>query len=108
MGQRLGEWTHRYGSSATRRKEYVARGVKYFGGIGVAEFEMESGSLSVGDEVVITGPTTGAVFVTIEEIRVNLRPVETTVKSERFSIRTEEKVRASNRMYKMVRVTMDS
>ena len=34
LGQRLGEWTHRYGSSATRRKEYVARGVKYFGGIG--------------------------------------------------------------------------
>lgn len=104
LGQRLGEWTHRYGSSATRRKEYVARGVKYFGGIGVAEFEMESGSLSVGDEVVITGPTTGAVFVTVEEIRVDLQPVQTTTKGERFSIKMAEKVRASDRMYKMVKV----
>ena len=105
LGQRLGEWTHRYGSSATRRKEYVARGVKYFGGIGVAEFEMESGSLSVGDEVVITGPTTGAVFETIREIRVDLQPVQTTSKGERFSIRTAEKVRPSDRLYKMVPVS---
>ena len=108
LGQRLGEWSHRYGSNATRRKEYVARGVKYYSGLGVAEFEMESGSLSVGDEVLITGPTTGAVFMTIQEIRVDLQPVQTTRKGEHFSIRTGEKVRASDRMYKMVRVTIDS
>ena len=83
----------------------MARGVKYFGGIGVAEFEMESGSLSVGDEVVITGPTTGAVFETIREIRVDLQPVQTTSKGERFSIRTAEKVRPSDRLYKMVPVS---
>ena len=105
LGQRLGEWSSHYGSSATKRKEYVARGIKYFTGLGVAEFEMESGSLSVGDEVVITGPTTGAVFETIREIRVDLQPVQTTSKGERFSIRTAEKVRPSDRLYKMVPVS---
>ena len=66
LGQRLGEWSSHYGSSATKRKEYVARGIKYFTGLGVAEFEMESGELRVGDQVLITGPTTGALFQTVE------------------------------------------
>lgn len=104
LGQRLGEWSSHYGSSATKRKEYVARGIKYFSGLGVAEFEMESGELHVGDEILITGPTTGALFQTVEEIRVDLRPVSSTVKGERFSIKTAERIRASDRMYKMVQV----
>jgi len=102
LGQRLGEWSSRYGSNTTKRKEYIAKNIKYFSGIGVAEFEMESGSLKVGDEILITGPTTGALFQTIEEIRVELEPVEETVKGERFSIKTEEKIRPSDKMYKMV------
>lgn len=102
LGQRFGEWSSHYGSSATKRKEYVARGIKYFTGLGVAEFEMESGELRVGDEVLITGPTTGALFQTVEEIRVDLKPVPSTGKGERFSIKTAERIRASDRMYKMV------
>lgn len=101
LGQRLGEWSSRYGSGATKRKVYVARGIKYFDKIGVAEFEMESGTLRVGDEILITGPTTGAVMQTVDEIRVDLQPVAETVKGERFSIRVNEKVRASDRLYKM-------
>lgn len=101
LGQRLGEWSSKYGSGATRRKVYVARGIKYFDKIGVAEFEMECGSLRVGDEILITGPTTGAVMQKVEEIRVDLKPVEETRKGERFSIRVDEKVRASDRLYKM-------
>lgn len=101
LGQRLGEWSSRYGSSATRRKVYVARGIKYFDRIGVAEFEMESGSLRVGDEILITGPTTGAIMQTIEEIRVDLKTVDETRKGERFSIRVNEKIRPSDRLYKM-------
>lgn len=101
LGQRLGEWSHRYGSDATRRKEYVARGIKYFRDIRVAEFEMESGSLKVGDEILITGPTTGALLKTVKEIRVELKSVRETVKGERFSIRIDEKIRPSDRIYKM-------
>ena len=102
LGQRLGEWSHRYGSSATKRKEYVAYGIKYFSKLGVAEFEMESGVLQVGDEILITGPTTGALFQTAEDIRVDLKSVSQTTKGERFSIKVVEKVRPSDRVYKLV------
>jgi putative protease len=102
LGRRLGEWSSRYGSSATQRKEYIAKNIKYFSDIRVAEFEMESGSLHTGDEILITGPTTGALFQTVEEIRVEQVSVAETTKGERFSIRTDEKVRPSDRMYKMV------
>lgn len=101
LGQRLGEWSHKYGSSATRQKEYLAKGIRYFSQIGVAEFQMECGTLKVGDEILITGPTTGAVFMTIEEIRVDLKPVTETQKGERFSFKINEKIRPSDRLYKM-------
>ena len=102
LGQRLGEWSSRYGSHATRRKEYVARGINYFRKPGVAEFEMESGTLGVGDEILVTGPTTGALFQTVDEIRVDLKPVTVTKKGERFSLRTAGRIRPSDRMYKLV------
>ena len=76
LGQRLGEWSSKYGSSATRVKRYAAKGVRYFSNIGVAEFYVEAGEVCKGDEVVITGPTTGAVILTLDEIRVDLKPVE--------------------------------
>lgn len=102
LGQRLGEWTSKYGSSATKKKVYVAKAIKYFSEIGVAEFEMESQTLKTGDEILITGPTTGALMQTIEEIRVELKPVDETVKGERFSFKVNEKIRPSDRMYKLV------
>lgn len=100
LGQRLGEWSAKYGSSATRVKTYAAKGIRYFSNIGVAEFQMESGELHVGDEIVITGPTTGAVIMTIDEIRVDLKPVEKTVKGERFSFKVDTKIRPSDRLYR--------
>ena len=99
LGQRLGEWTSKYGSSATRVKVYAAKGIRYFSKIGVAEFQMETGELHVGDEIIITGPTTGAVPVTVDEIRVDLKPVEKTVKGERFSIKVAEKIRPSDKLF---------
>ena len=80
LGQRLGEWTSKYGSSATRTKIYAAKGVRYFSNIKVAEFVMEAGELNVGDEIIIIGPTTGAIPMTVEEIRVGLKPVPRAVK----------------------------
>lgn len=99
LGQRLGEWSAKYGSSATRTKQYIAKGVRYFSRLGVAEFLMEAGELKVGDEVVITGPTTGAEIVTVGEIRVDLQPVEKAVKGQSISIPVPCKVRPSDRMY---------
>ena len=99
LGQRLGEWSAKYGSSATRVKQYAAKGVRYFSRLGVAEFLMEAGELHVGDNVLIEGPTTGAVPLTLTEIRVDLKPVEHTVKGEHFSIKTDVKVRPSDKLY---------
>ncbi len=99
LGQRLGEWSSKYGSSATRVKEYRAKGVRYFSKLGVAEFYMEAGELHPGDEVVITGPTTGTIILTLDEIRVDLKPVDTVVKGQSFSIAVPSKVRPSDKLY---------
>lgn len=102
LGQRLGEWSKNYGSSATKRKEYIGKGVKYFSNLGVAEFLLESGELSVGEEILITGPTTGALFVTVEEIRVALKSVDKVTKGVHFSIKLDKKIRPSDKLYKWV------
>ena len=99
LGQRLGEWTSKYGSSATRTKIYAAKGVRYFSNIKVAEFLMEAGELNVGDEILIIGPTTGVIPMTVSEIRVDLKPVQKAVKGDRFSIQVDEKIRPSDKLY---------
>ncbi|MDE6135584.1 MAG: U32 family peptidase [Muribaculaceae bacterium] len=100
LGQRLGEWSGKYGSSATRVKQYVAKGVKYFSKLGVGEFFMEAQELCVGDEVVITGPTTGALIVKVEDIRVGGVSVPKAVKGDAFSIAVPAKIRPADRLYR--------
>ena len=100
LGQRLGEWSSKYGSSATRVKHYVAKGVKYFSRLGVGEFFMEAGELHVGDEIVITGPTTGAMIITVDDIQVDCKSVEKAVKGDAFSIPVPAKIRPSDRLYR--------
>lgn len=78
----------------------MAKGVKYFSKIGVGEFLLEAGELCVGDEVVITGPTTGAVILTVDDIQVGCKSVERAVKGDSFSIRVPVKVRPSDRLYR--------
>ena len=73
--------------------------MRYFSNIGVAEFYMETGELSVGDEIVITGPTTGALILTVDEIRVDLKPVQKAVKGQSFSIAVPSKIRPSDKLY---------
>lgn len=107
LGQRLGEWSKNYGSGATKRKIYIGKGIKYFSNLGVAEFLMETQSLKVGDEILITGPTTGAITKKVEEIRVNLKPVQETVKGEHFSIKLDEKIRPSDKLFKWIDTTRD-
>lgn len=99
LGQRLGEWSSKYGSSATRTKRYVAKGVRYFPNIGVGEFVVESGELNTGDEIVITGPTTGAIIMTVDEMRVDLKPVATVTRGQHFSIKLPQKIRPSDKLY---------
>ncbi|MBQ4519826.1 MAG: U32 family peptidase [Bacteroidaceae bacterium] len=101
LGQRLGEWSKTYGSEATERKVYVGKGIKYFSNIGVAEFLIEASEISVGDKLLITGPTTGAIFIDLDEIRYDLKPVQTAHKGEHISIKVPSKVRPSDKLYKL-------
>lgn len=103
LGQRLGEWTHRYGSGATKRKVYVGKAIKHFTNIGVTEFVVEAQNIKEGEELLITGPTTGAIFLTAEDLRVNTMQVKEVVKGENFSIKVAEKIRPNDQLYKMVK-----
>jgi len=99
QGQTLGEWNTNYGSSATERKKYIGKGVKYFSKLGVAEFAVEAGTFSVGDKMLITGPTTGALYVTVDEIHDDTHAVETAQQGTRVSIKVPEKVRPSDKLF---------
>lgn len=107
LGQRLGEWSGKYGSSATRVKQYVAKGVKYFSRLGVGEFFMEAGELCRGDEVIITGPTTGALIIKVDDIRVDCKSVEKAVKGDAFSISVPAKIRPADRLYRWLPTEFD-
>jgi putative protease len=105
QGQFMGEWSKVYGSAATEKKVYVGKVVKYFSKLGVAEFLMEAGEISVGDKLLITGTTTGALYMGADEIRYDLRSVETAHKGEHISIKVPEKVRPNDKLYKIVKVS---
>ena len=103
LGQRLGEWSRNYGSLATEKKIYLGKGMNYFPNIRVAEFKMESGTLHTGDKILVTGPTTGVIETEIGEIRVDLKPVHETKKGEFFSVQLDQKIRRSDKLYKIVK-----
>ena len=102
LGQELGEWSRGYGSSATKRKIYIGRGLNYFNKLGVAEFLVEAEYLEQGDEILITGPTTGVVEWKIEEMQVDHKPEKRVSRGVRFSIAIPEKIRRSDKLYKVV------
>ena len=99
QGQRLGEWTDKPGSAATEKKVYCAKGVRYYSKLQVAEFKVEAAPLHVGDRVLITGPTTGALYTTIREIRYDLKPVDEARQGWRVSIPVDRKIRPSDKLF---------
>jgi putative protease len=101
MGREIGEWSEVYGSKATRKKTYIAKGSNYFSKIKVAEFLCEADSLKLGDEILITGPTTGVIEMKIEEMQVDRKSVEEVKKGMLFSIPVNEIVRRSDKLYKL-------
>jgi putative protease len=103
LGQRLGEWSSTYGSEATKRKVYVGKGMKYYSKLGVAEFLVETKyGVNLGDDLIITGPTTGVIELKAEEIQVDCKPAEKCERGELFSIKVSEKIRPSDKLYKIV------
>lgn len=102
LGQQLGEWTNKSGSSATEKKVFLGRGLHYFPKVGVGHFKMESQTLKVGDKILITGPTTGVIETEVTELMVDEKPVEETKRGEEFTMPIGDVVRASDKIYKIV------
>ena len=101
LGQTLGEWNERYGSVATERKVYIGKGVKYYGNLGVAEFRLEAGGFRRGDKLLITGPTTGALYVTPDDFRYDRTPLDIAEKGHNVAFAVPEKIRPSDKLFRI-------
>lgn len=99
LGQRLGEWSHIYGSKATEKKFYAAKTMGWYSRIGIGDFQCEAEELHKGDKILIIGPTTGVVEVVLDEIQVDYKVVDTVHKGERFTIPVKEKIRPSDKLF---------
>lgn len=102
LGQRLGEWNAKYGSLATERKVYAGKGVKYYSNLGVGEFVIEAAEIHKGDKLLVTGPTTGAVYFNASEIRYDMKPVETAEKGWHVSLPVDVKIRKSDKLFRII------
>ncbi|HOY49587.1 MAG TPA: peptidase U32 family protein [Flavobacteriales bacterium] len=102
LGRTMGEWNDEYGSKATKRKIFIGKGLKYYDAVKVGEFQLESHSLEVGDEILITGPTTGVIQQIVEELRLDNVKTDKVKKGDVFSVSVEAKVRPSDKLYKIV------
>lgn len=102
LGKKMGEWNNEYGSKATRKKIYVGKGVKYFDKIAVGEFRVEAQSLKVGDDILISGPTTGLIEGKVSELRVKDRNEKIAKRGDLVSLPVKTKIRSSDKLYKVV------
>ncbi len=102
LGRKLGEWTEQYGSQATQQKVYVGKINNFFQQLNVAEIKMETQSLTVGDKILVMGPTTGVYEDQLSEIRVDLKPVDETIKGEHCSIAVKSLLRRGDKVYKLI------
>ena len=103
QGQTMGEWNKNYGSLATEKKVLVGKVTKYFSKIGVAEIAVEAASFKKGDKLLITGTTTGAMYLDAKEIRYDLGAVEEAEQGWRVSIPVPDKVRPNDKFFKLVK-----
>ena len=98
----MGEWSDEYGSKATKQKVYIGRGIHYYDKAGVGEFQLDAHNLNVGDEVMVTGPTTGYVETIVNEIRLDNSVVNGVKKGDTFSMPIANKIRPSDKLYKLI------
>jgi putative protease len=98
----MGEWSDRHGSGATKKKVYVGKVMNYYGKAGVAEIKVEAQPISVGEEMLILGPTTGVHQETVREIWVDEKNVPETIKGNLCTIPVSTQLRLADKLYKWV------
>ena len=104
QGQTMGEWNDHYGSLATERKVLVGKVTKYYSRLGVAEVAVQANTFKLGDKLLITGNATGAMYLTADEIRYDLKPVEQAEQGWLVSIPVPGKVRENDKFFKIEKV----
>jgi len=108
QGQTLGEWNSNYGSNATEKKVLVGKVIKHFSRLNVAEVAVQASEISLGDKLLITGPTTGVMYLDLNEMRYELQPVEKAEKGWRVSIPVTGKVRPNDKLFKLESIKKES
>lgn len=103
LGRKMGEWSRQYGSSATKRKEYIGKVINYYGKISVAEVQMDAGELELNDEVLIIGPTTGVMETAVSELRDDHGTISSARKGMLVAFKVPGTVRRSDKVYRRVR-----
>jgi putative protease len=104
LGRKMGEWSDDAGSKATKRKVYIGKGMKYYEAAQIGEFLIEAQGVEVGDELIITGPTTGVIETVLTEMRVDNQPASLVKRGVTITFPVPEKVRPSDKLYKLVPV----
>ncbi len=102
LGQKLGEWSNGSGSHATQKKVYVGKSMHFFPKPSIGEFKVEAYDISVGDTLLITGPTTGVEEFKLEGMFVNDEKGSVATKGDSVTIPLKFRVRPSDKLYKIV------
>jgi len=108
LGQEMGEWTKKHGSSATQKKVFLGQGIHYFPKAQVAHFQIDAYSLKLGDKILIIGPTTGVVESEIKELMVNDLPVQEALQGMECTFPLDKLIRKSDKLYKVVAETVEA
>jgi len=108
LGQKLGEWSKGSGSHATQKKVYIGKGVHYFPKASVGEFKIEAYDLSIGDTILVTGPTTGAKEIEVKEMFVNDEKLNKGSKGDSITIPLDFRIRPSDKLYKIVEYKVEA
>lgn len=103
LGRKLGEWTDNPGSAATEKKIYVGKGKKYFSKIKVGEFLIETGSIKVGDTLLLTGPGFGLIKQPVEKLLVNGAISSEAIKGDFVTLACEHKISPTDKLYKIIK-----
>ncbi len=104
LGREIGEWNNQSGSRSTKKKIFIGKGIKYYENVGVAEFKIESQTLRTGDEILVSGPTTGVIMENVQELRVNGINCMEVKKGETITMPLSSKIRPSDKLYKFMNV----
>lgn len=107
QGQTLGEWNDQYGSLATERKVLVGKVTKFYSRLSVGEIAVQASTFKQGDKLLITGPTTGAMYLTATEIHDDNGTIDETVQGTRVSVPVPGRVRENDKVFRIDKAKKD-